>query len=212
VRGISSAAAFALLAGCGAGAQPGRDAASPPLVEGWEVPVERIANFDDCDLVEPPLVRAVSPPLRDEGITMLADGPVVELTDVEAARLTGAPRQNDVPSATILLADFLDEMRARKHRAEVERRDSWSVADENELVALSARYAAGGHRSYKPYLVRAVAKHEGTGHFYAGLCGGDLQIVHGSLGRSTPPSTRVPLVIYLSQQPHRVFATWSIAE
>jgi hypothetical protein len=182
------------------------------LVDGWEVPVERIANFDDCDLVEPPLVRAVSRPLRGESVTMLADVPVVELTDADAARLTAAPRQKGVPDATTLLADFLDEMRARKYRAEVESRDSWSIADENELVALSTRYAAGRYRAYRPYLVRAVAKHEGTGSFYAGLCGSDLHVVHGSLGRNIPLSTRVPLVIYLSRQPHRVFASWSMAE
>ena len=175
-------------------------------------PTRPVTSVEDCDPIEPPLIRTVRPSLRKQSIATLADIPVVELTDLEAARLIEAPRPRNAPLGTILLASFLDEMRARKHRAEVERRDSWSVADEDELIALSARYADGGHRAYRPYLVRAVAKHEGTGRFYGEICGRDLSILHGSLGRSTPPSTRVPLVVFLSQQPDRVFASWSIAE
>jgi hypothetical protein len=212
VREFVSAVALVLLAGCGASISPDSDANNPPLADAWEVPSPTVADDADCTLVEPPLIGAVHTSLRAQSTAALADVPVVELTEGEAARLIAAPRQNDAPLAPILLANFLDEMRERKHRAEVESRDSWSVADENELVALSARYAAGGHRSYRPYLVRAVAKHEGTGGFYAKMCGRDLHVSHGSLGRTIPPSTRVPLVIYLNRQPDRVFATWSIAE
>lgn len=211
MRSICSVA-LALLTGCGASMQPSQDAAIVPLLDGWEVPVERIADMDVCEAIESPLVRPVNPALRGAGVAMLSKASFVEVTDAEAKRLIGAGEQSDTQNASSLVANYLSEARARKHRAVVESRDSWSEADENELASLSTRFENGHFSGYKPYLVRAVAKHEGTGRFYAELCGGDLKIVHGSLGRTTPPSTRVPLVVYLRQQPSRVFATWSMAE
>jgi hypothetical protein len=203
---------FAFLSGCHASGQSGQGVDDPTVADSWEVPATSFASAEGCYLIEPPLVRAVNAVLRSESTATLAAAPIVKLTDEEAARLIGAEPLEDSALAASLMQSYLDEMRSRKHRAEVERRDSWSVADETEFDALSARYAAGSYRAYRPYLVRAVAKHEGTGAFYAELCGRDLRVVHGSLGRSTPPSTKVPLVIFLNEQPDRVLATWSIAE
>jgi hypothetical protein len=64
----------------------------------------------------------------------------------------------------------------------------------------------------KPYLVRAVAKGPVGGIFSVSLCGKTLSIVHGSLGRSTPPTELVPLVVFLSHRPSRVSAGWRMAE
>jgi hypothetical protein len=58
----------------------------------------------------------------------------------------------------------------------------------------------------------AVAEHEQTGHFYAELCGDDLAASHGSLGRSTPRSTRLPVVVFLERAPVNIYVRWSIAE
>lgn len=204
--------AIALFAGCIPTDQPGEDATKRPLADSWEDSGAPLADSQGCSLIPPPLIHVVSLSYRYQSIATLAETSIVKLTEAEAARLMGGGGQIAASSATGLVASFLDEMRARKRRARVERRDSWSIADEGELAALSARYAAAEFRPFKPYLVRAVAKHEGTGAFSADMCGRSLHIQHGSLGRTTPPSTRVPLVIFLSQQPTQVFATWSIAE
>lgn len=83
-------------------------------------------------------------------------------------------------------------------------------AESERLTGLPRPQGAG--ENLQPYMVRAVAKHVGTGRFLAGFCGDDIYVVHGSLGRSTPPSLRVPIVLYLDRRPERVFASWNIAE
>ena len=144
---------------------------------------------------------------RRVAVRLTAPVSAIELSDENAARLIDAPWEENISLASALVANELDELRARKHRAEVERRDSWNGNNEAALNAQSLKYAAGSYEDYKPYLLRAIAKNEGTGAFYAFICSSGLYIEHGSLGHSIPPSTKVPLVVFLRQQPHRVFVT-----
>lgn len=63
----------------------------------------------------------------------------------------------------------------------------------------------------RPFLVRAVAKND-VPVFLAYVCDDLLVVQHGSLGRSTPPSRRAPLVILLDRLPAHTAVLWSIAE
>lgn len=65
--------------------------------------------------------------------------------------------------------------------------------------------------SLSPFLVRAVAKNDAP-TFLAYVCGDLLVVLHGSLGRSTPPSRRAPLVILLDRLPAQTAVLWEIAE
>ncbi len=204
--------ALAICTGCSAPVQSSGLSDEQPLNDEWETPRSSLPSAEDCGQIETVLIHPVSPSLRDQGIALLSDVSLVELSDEDAARLIDVPNHTHVPLATALVAAELDELRARRHRAVVERKDSWTGGDEVDLAALSSRYDAGDYQSFRPYLVRAVAKNEGTGGFYASLCKSDLRIEHGSLGHSIPPSTRVPLVVFLRQPPQRVFVTWGMAE
>ena len=70
---------------------------------------------------------------------------------------------------------------------------------------------ASGDGSLRPFLVRAVAKNDAP-TFLAYVCGDLLVVLHGSLGRSTPPSRRAPLVILLDRLPAQTAVLWEIAE
>jgi hypothetical protein len=83
-----------------------------------------------------------------------------------------------------------------------------SAAQAAELAPRAAGAAAGGA---KPYLVRATAKNEATGVFYAQVCGGALWISHHSLGRDIPPSVRLPVVVFLDRPPTRLFVSVGMA-
>lgn len=94
-----------------------------------------------------------------------------------------------------------------RHRAIV------PLSDEQAL-ALGRRPPPPDATSRRPFLVRAVAKVEATGGFYASLCGSDLRVLHGSLAHRSvmPPTVRVPLIVYLQRAPRRVLSYWQLAE
>lgn len=212
MRMVALAFGMILGAGCSAPSQSSNAAEVQASIDEWETPNLFPAAIEGCDQIPTPLVQALKDSARDQSIAILADVSAVQLTDEDAARLIDVSLDTNTSLASTLVATDLDELRARRHRAVVERRDSWTGADEVELASLSESYTAGDYQDYRPYLVRAVAKNEATGGFYASVCEGDLYVEHGSLGRSVPPSTRVPLVVFLRQPPSRVFVTWSMAE
>lgn len=61
------------------------------------------------------------------------------------------------------------------------------------------------------YLVRAVSKFQST-TFVVRDCGDLLFVMNGSLGRGTPPSSRMPIVVMLEDAPTELAVGWSIAE
>ena len=62
-----------------------------------------------------------------------------------------------------------------------------------------------------PFLVRAIAANEGTGRFSVYLQEGNLLVRHGSLGHYVRPIKHRPLVIWLTQPPHTVYVSLSVA-
>lgn len=185
------------------------------VLEGWETFVADIPAPRNCEGIGQPMIRPLNPPHREEGVAMLAAVPVRELSDGEAARLLGVDAQPGRALASTLFEDSLTKMRARKYRAEVERRDSWSVADEQELARLVARFETGDHNGYRPYLVRAVSKfgdgHDGAPTMYGDLCDGDLHLQTLVFSYTIPPSERVPAIVFLPRAPERVIASVMVA-
>lgn len=208
----SLALAVAMVMGCSSPIHSGIATEGQQEHDEWENPNSFPAAIETCDEIPTSLLHEVTRPEREQSIASLTDVSTIQLTEEEAARLIDVPRLGDTSLASSLVAAELDALRARKHRAVVERRDRWSRVDEAVLASLSESFAAEVYETYRPYLVRAVAKNEGTGRFYASMCEDALYVHHGSLGRSIPPSTRVPIVVFLNQPPIEVFVTWSMAE
>lgn len=63
----------------------------------------------------------------------------------------------------------------------------------------------------RAYLVRAVSKFQST-TFVVRDCGDLLFVMNGSLGRSTPPSVRMPIVVMLEDAPTQLAVDWEIAQ
>lgn len=198
---------------------PGSGSSGPPagseLLEGWETSLDDIPPASDCENIGQPMIQPLNPPHREQGVAILSDVAFLLIPDEEAARLLGLPPAGEKPLATAIFRAFLDEMRQRKHRALVERSDSWSVADQRELETLNARFETGDHSRYRPYLVRAVGKfgdgHGGPPHMGGDLCGGDLHIGSLTFSYTIPPSVPVPAVVFLPRAPQRVIATVMVA-
>ena len=181
-------------------------------IDAWESRNSASPEAKDCDEVPTALIRPLPDAARNQGIAMLAHISAVRLTDRDAARLIEVPLDRKASLASTLVAMDLANLNARKQRALVERRDGWSEEDEDQYNSLFGKYKLGRYHNFQPYLVRAVAKNKGTGGFYASICKGDLYVDHNSLGHSVPPSIHVPLVVFLSQPPSKVFVGWTMAE
>jgi hypothetical protein len=70
---------------------------------------------------------------------------------------------------------------------------------------------AGVNPEAHPFLVRAVMGAQ-TGWFQVYVCRAGLFVGHGSMSREPPIPSRMPLVLWLMEQPARVYATWSFAQ
>lgn len=193
---------------------PGHRRFGPPLrseiLEGWETFIEDAPNAStNCADIGQPMILPTNPPQRERAVEMLSRAVVKRLGETAAARLIGVDRQRGERLAVTVFERYLDAMRQRKHRAEVERRDSWSVADQQELDRLTARLEAGDHRRYRPYLVRAVSKFGDGGPpmMFGDLCGSILRLMTITFSYTIPPSVPVPAVVFLPRRPERVVAT-----
>ena len=171
---------------------------SPDLWEG--LPISP-AEMKLCHPVPRQLVVPVSNARRPEAMPLLAHDEAITLTDVQAASLI----EQTVPTGGLagrLIDQAVTDLNAR----------GGGFSTKDELADLDLFRTEHRLSALRPYLTRAIAKFEGTGAFTADDCGAVLNIIHGSLGHSTPPSTRVPVVVFLDHLPKRVHAAWSIAE
>lgn len=184
------------------------------MLQGWETFIEDAPNPTmDCADIGQPMIVPTNPPQRERAVEMLSRVVFRRLSEAAAARLIGVERRRGEHLATTMFERYLEEMRQRKHRAEVERRDSWSVADQRELERLTARFEAGDHRRYRPYLVRAVSKFGdgGAPTMFGDLCGGVLRLTTLTFSYTIPPSVPVPAIVFLPRPPARVVATVTVA-
>ncbi len=179
----------------------------------WETPKNQIPSPRACKSLEDPRLKAVLTTKRQEAILRLSVETVVPLTEREAAALIGNDSAaGQTPGAIRLVQKRIDLLRARRRRQMILHIGGWSRADEEELANYQNSLLGGEYHGLRPFLVRAVAKWENTGGLSGSLCGGELIIVHQSLGRSTPSTILFPAVVYLHDMPSRVYTTWSIAE
>jgi hypothetical protein len=209
---------------------PGQQPSSPPapssqeLIEGWEVSRVTAPPSRDCDGLSEPMVWALNSPEREATVRRLENDVALPLDEAEAARLLRRGLEHGKPLATALLEERLDRLRSvrdciilrQSDRCRPENKGlGWGPLDEQQLARLLADHERGDHRSYRPYLVRGVAKfgdgHGGPPHMIAALCGGDLFLVANVFSYTVPPSVRVPAVVFLPRPPKRIWAWVEVA-
>jgi hypothetical protein len=187
---------------------PGHRTYGPPLREevipGWETFIEDIPPSKDCANIGMPMVVPLNPPHREKAVAMLRKRPFRRLSEAEASRMVETDRRDGQALATTVFQKYLDDMRRSMERG-------WSLADKKNLEELTARFTAGDHRAYRPYLVRAVSKfgdgHGGAPFMVGDLCGGDLHLQTLTFSYTVPPSVRVPAVVFLPRPPKRIIST-----
>jgi hypothetical protein len=187
----------------------GADIAKAADPDDWENPPP--ASLHDCSSIDESLVVPVPLAQRSEATGRLDDVTLVELTPKEVLAFLGS-----TPEAG---SSGLDRIRKAAERLKEQRREeledhhgSWSISDQQRFDNLSKMMTDRSASDLRPYLVRAVAKNEGTGAFLASLCGEGLEIIHVSLGHSTPPTVRAPVIVFLQTKPAAIYAGWSMAE
>ena len=166
------------------------------------------ANLPDCHSIDRSLLVPVPTTHRSEAIARLNNTSFVELTRPQMVALVG----REVGSGEGLLKNEIQRLREQRREALQNHRGSWSLYDQQRLDSVSKTMSHSAGPRLRPFLVRAVAKYEGTGGFGADMCGTSLSIVHGSLGHSTPPSIRAPIVVFLPNLPAKVYVSWQMAE
>ena len=190
-------------------------AGEPPLDElpapdAWERDGPGRMDTGTCGEVLRELILPVVATHRADAIHVLAHRGVVPLESWMAAGLVapaGVAAGGDIsPLRGVRAAITQLENRRRMSQG------SWSEADRLHLDALQNLARGADIKSFKPYLIRAITKNERAGIFSAQLCGDRLWVRHHSLGRSVPPSIRLPLVVFLPREPREVFVGWSMAQ
>ncbi len=191
-------------------------AAATPLwaigssADAWEhsgVPIERCVPVPDEQLFIPELSMALSAADR------LDDASLIALTDQESASLLVL--QSDEASGNLaerVLTDAIAVLTAQRSRAYEQRQGSWSMADEQKLVALTGRRDALDERPMTFYLVRAlVADAASLEDVSASICD---QTLMTSLHSSTIPSLghspqRLAMLVLLETRPDQSVARWT---
>jgi hypothetical protein len=195
--GLIVALLLALNADRGYGASPAPDS--------WEDRPPQ--GLQGCTVVDSALLAPVPPAHRPEAIARLENVSVAELDRQQVWALL------DLDTATDASGSSEDREAtgepSERHRYRI---GSWDRAERERLDRLRQLEGDPATATLRPFLVRAVAKHEGTGAFFASICKDGLVITHGSLGHSVPPSVRLPVIVFLDRTPMRVFVDWRMAE
>jgi len=182
--------------------------------DSWEGDPAHRPDDSTCSTVERALVVPVASSARGDAIARLETLPVIALDGAAAAKLLdpqeAAVRENASASELIRLA--IARLGEQKRRQLDQHIGGWSLADQKRLDELKKLGSSSEISALQPFLVRAVAKNELTGGFVARLCSDALHITHWSLGNSTPPSIRLPVVVFLERAPRGVYADWGMAE
>jgi hypothetical protein len=166
-----------------------------------------------CTPLEPALILPTIASQRSDAIAQLEQSPIVAIDERVAAKLVEPSGSKEVSdSASSVIDRVMAKLEERKRRELVDHEGSWSLADQSRLNELEALKKNGTLMLLRPYLVRAIAKNEFTGEFQASLCGKTLSITHFSLGRSTPASIPLPVVVFLNSAPANLYLSWDMAE
>jgi hypothetical protein len=166
-------------------------------------------NPDTCVAIERPLVQPVGASLKIKGLSSLGKGDSREVTEKVAADWLGITPRPGERLAPVLWNRAISELRRRKYRAEVERRDSWSQADEIELARMLDTPEGRGQFTAKPYLVRGVwiEGRVDAPLILVDICGDVLKVTAATLASSPPKTTPWPVVVFLSSRPKEVISS-----
>jgi hypothetical protein len=189
--------------------------AESPVAVSWERDgAKQKPDPSQCTPLERALILPTIPSQRGVAIAQLERTPVIELDPRDVAKMVELPGSNEVSdSASRVVSKTIAELEERKRQELIDHIGSWSLADQSRLEELETLKKKNGTlSSLKPFLVRAIAKNEFTGEFIASLCGKTLEITHASLGKSTPASVPLPVVVFLNSAPTNVYLSWEMAE
>lgn len=158
-------------------------------------------------------VAALCGCVHQAGMATTSADPSVRAED-EAAQRWEAPLRDlaecrTLPTTLIVRVSVANRQNAIE-RLRIDQAVELTFEEAQQLTGAALNAASVGPRH--PFLVRAISKNELSSVFLVRQCGSTLRIVNGSLGRSTPPSVRAPLVVFLEDAPARVEVSWSIAE
>jgi hypothetical protein len=186
----------------------GASRADPTGADGWENPPP--ADLRECISIDRSLIFAVPIAGRPEAIARLESGAIVELMAPELHALL------DLPAGTTgfgvdQIKNEIGRLKEQRRVALESHQGSWSTADQQRLDRLTTTMSDPTTSNLRPFLVRAVAKFEGTGAFFGSICGENLIILHGSLGYTSPPSIHMPVIVFLQKKPMTVYAGWQMA-
>lgn len=178
--------------------------------DAWEhsgSPLEQCVSVPDELVFMPEIGVAMSATGRLDGTSFIA------LTDQEASTFLDLRRDDASASlAEQVLTYAIAVLTARRSRAYEQRQGSWSMADEQNLVALTRRRDALDERPLFFYLVRALASDPASlQDVAASICD---QTLLTSLHSSTIPGPadapeRLAMVVLLETPPERSVARWT---
>ena len=178
-----------------------------PLQDEWENPVEKFNQNQICQSVPKIWTLPISADKRAEAIKKLDTQFAIELSDAEFSYWSSVPIDGEGSAAWQILAMARDKLKKDPDKRRNDFCDNKSGAEcLYELKSLS------GSGASKPFLIRAIAKNEFTGVLGAAECEDGIHISHFSLGRSTPPTIKMPTIVFLTRPPHDVFTSWYMAE
>jgi hypothetical protein len=188
--------------------------AESSVAKSWESDgAKQKPTSSPCTPVEPALILPTIASHRSDAIDQLEHSPIIEIDERSAARMvepSGAKEVSD--SASSVIGKAIAALEERKRRELVNHEGSWSLADQRRLNELEALKKNGTLSSLRPFLVRAIAKNEFTGVFQASICGKTLSITQSSLGKTTPASIPLPVVVFLNSAPTNLYLSWDMAE
>jgi hypothetical protein len=136
---------------------------------------------------------------------MLNQSSAIALSAKQAAELIGPSRS----SAADVVQDSVAQLERQRKLALNEHKGSWNAVAETRLEDLRALIK--NMPKLEPFLLRALAIYEGTGGFSAETCGEDIVISHVSLGTAGSKPVRLPVVIFLSRPPKKVYLATGLA-
>jgi hypothetical protein len=169
---------------------------------------------DDSGWIFSELILPVPNSRSDNAIRLLSDVPVVRL-DIEKAEFI-LDQRNLNPEILLEVIVMEEEREAERLEKRSTQLPSEDISIKMKNLAKEHRHTAERARSLKgklyPYLVRAVVLNESTGTFSSYVKDDELWIMHFQLERGPAPMKKYPLVIFLENQPSKVYTEILLAE
>jgi len=182
----------------------------PSIPDSWESRAPT-SELQDCISIDSALIVPVAVRHRAEAIARLDNTSFIGLNHREVSELLDIPVDAPASGAERIRAAIVALEKRRRSELE-DHVGSWSLADQDRLARLQHLAVDPGSAALTPFLVRGVAKYEGTGAFMATVCRDSLIISHGSLGHTEPRSTRLPVIVFLLRAPDHLYVEWEMAE